>query len=82
MRARLALAAMTAAVMTLIPTTVSADVPWTGPGWYVTYTEMGFDTEVAAGPFSTQGDCQATLSNYPNTKDADYSCEYLTQKPD
>ena len=82
MRARFAFAALTVAVMALVPTTVSADVPWVGPGWYVTYTEMGFDTEVAAGPFSAQGDCQAALNNYPRDKDEDYSCEYLAQKPD
>ncbi|MBP6012054.1 MAG: hypothetical protein KBA31_07490 [Alphaproteobacteria bacterium] len=51
---------------------------WTTPGWYqVADTIVG--PFVWRGPFESQAQCEAVLP--PNEEDADYSCEYLTERP-
>jgi hypothetical protein len=51
---------------------------WTTPGWYqVADTIVGLF--VWSGPFPDEGACRASLP--PNEPDADYVCEYLTERP-
>ena len=51
---------------------------YTTPGWYqIADTIVG--PFVWAGPFSDQSSCQAVLP--PNEEDADYGCEYLSERP-
>lgn len=52
---------------------------WTTPGWYqVADTIVG--PFVWQGPFTDESSCRATLP--PNEEDADYTCVYLTERPD
>jgi hypothetical protein len=56
----------------------AAESHWTGPAWYeVADTIVG--AIVWSGPYSSEQDCKAHLT--PNDTDADYSCEYLGEKP-
>jgi len=51
---------------------------WTVPGWYqVADTIVG--PFVWAGPYADQASCEAALP--PNDDDADYDCEYLSERP-
>jgi hypothetical protein len=76
MRHRL-IAASLAATLALSSAAVAAPV-WTAPGWYqVADTIVG--PFVWKGPFATEDDCRATLPE--NEEDADYSCEYLSERP-
>lgn len=51
---------------------------WTAPGWYqVADTIVG--PFVWRGPYASEPDCRATLP--PNEEDADYTCEYLNERP-
>ena len=62
-----------------ISTTAYAAPLWTQPGWYqVADTIVGFF--VWAGPFSDKSQCDAALPT--NEADADYTCEYLAERPD
>lgn len=64
--------------MTLATAAQTAPV-WTAPGWYqVADTIVG--PFVWKGPFATEPDCRATLP--PNEEDADYTCAYLSERPD
>jgi hypothetical protein len=52
---------------------------WTQPGWYqIADTIVG--PCVWAGPFADQSSCESVLP--PNEEDADYSCEYLAERPE
>jgi len=52
---------------------------WTAPGWYqIADTIVG--PFVWRGPFASENDCRATLP--PNEEDADFTCEYLSERPD
>ena len=51
---------------------------WTQPGWYQTADTI-VGPFVWKGPFADQSSCEASLP--PNEEDADYACEYLTERP-
>lgn len=52
---------------------------WSEPGWYqVADTIVG--PLVWKGPFSDEASCVADLP--PNEEDADYSCEFLKERPE
>ena len=67
-----------AAVLASSP--VSADVAWTGPGWYVEATATGFDSSLVSGPYDDQGACEAARP--ADTDDYSYDCEYEGSDPD
>lgn len=51
---------------------------WTAPGWYqIADTIVG--PFVWKGPFASEGECRQTLP--PNDEDADFTCEYLNERP-
>lgn len=53
---------------------VEADVAWTGPGWYVEATSMGFDYTLYSGPYADEATCNA---NKPaDNNDYGYVCLY------
>ena len=54
-----------------------ADVSWAGAGWYITYTETGFDIELSNGPFASQTDCQdARAADHSHDSDPEgVSCD-------
>ena len=63
----------------LVSASVAMATPvWTSTGWYVV-------ADTIVGPFVWSGpyaDEQACTSNKPaNEEDADYFCEYLTERP-
>lgn len=72
-------AALAAAVLCAFVIAPAAAAPvWTAPGWYqIADTIVG--PFVWRGPFATEADCTATLP--PNEEDADYTCEYLSERP-
>ena len=57
----------------------SAEVSWGGPGWYVEGTEIGIDTTLISGPYSTEDDCKAAQPADDN--DYAYGCFYETSDP-
>ncbi|MEQ1866588.1 MAG: hypothetical protein ABL996_18275 [Micropepsaceae bacterium] len=66
-----------AAALFIVAAAQAAPV-WTAPGWYqVADTIVG--PFVWAGPFEDKASCEAKLP--PNEEDADYSCEYLAERP-
>jgi hypothetical protein len=76
MRIRLLVAAAVASLA--LSFAAQAAPVWTAPGWYqVADTIVG--PFVWKGPFATEADCKATLPE--NEEDADYFCEYLTERP-
>lgn len=52
------------------------DVPWSGPGYYVTKAPSGVD----AGPFSGEADCKAAIAANAPEPDARYVyfCDYFS----
>jgi hypothetical protein len=67
-----------AALLIVATTAAQAEPVWTAPGWYqVADTIVG--PFVWKGPFADQSSCEAVLP--PNEEDADYSCEYLNERP-
>lgn len=67
-----------AAALLIAATAAQAAPVWTAPGWYqIADTIVG--PFVWKGPFADQSSCEATLP--PNEEDADYSCEYLAERP-
>jgi hypothetical protein len=58
----------------------SADVSWTGPGWYVEATATGFDSSLVSGPYDDQGACDAARP--ADTDDYSYDCGYEGSDPD
>ena len=75
MRTTLALAAASFA----FATAAFAEPMWKGAGWYqVADTIVG--PFVWAGPFASESECREKLP--PNEDDADYSCEYLNERPE
>ena len=51
---------------------------WAGPGWYqIADTIVG--PFVWAGPYADEQSCRSVLP--PNEEDADYTCEYLAERP-
>jgi len=55
-----------------------AESKWNGAGWYeVADTIVG--PFVWSGPYASEEECKAHL--HPNEDDADYACEYLSDKP-
>lgn len=69
---------MIAAASLAIAATAIAAPGWTTPGWYQTADTI-VGPFVWAGPFADEASCNATLP--PNEEDADYKCEYLTERP-
>ena len=71
-----ALAALASLALSLAA--AKADPAWTAPGWYqVADTIVG--PFVWKGPFADEDSCKASLP--PNEDDADYACEYLSERP-
>jgi hypothetical protein len=67
-----------AAAASLALTAAHAAPVWTAPGWYqVADTAVG--PILWKGPFATKEECEATLP--ANEDDADYLCDYLTERP-
>lgn len=57
----------------------SAEVSWGGPGWYVEGSQIGFDTTLISGPYSTEDECKAAQPADDN--DYAYGCYYETSDP-
>ena len=61
-----------------LPATAVAEGTWTGAAWYeVADTIVG--PFVWSGPYGSEDECKAHLTT--NEDDADYSCQYLGEKP-
>ena len=76
---RTKIAALLLTLAPLVLAAVAHAAPgWTSPGWYqMADTIVG--PFVWKGPFADEDSCKATLP--PNEDDADYSCEYLNERP-
>jgi len=60
--------------------TAEAEVKWSGPGWYVEETSMGFDYALVAGPYSDEASCNA--SKPADNDDYGYICINEPSDPD
>lgn len=77
-KAALALTALASLALSLAA--AGAEPVWTTPGWYqVGDTIVGPVMLLGGGPFADEDTCKATLP--PNEEDADYTCDYLTERP-
>ncbi len=56
-----------------------AEVSWGGPGWYVEGTQIGLDTTLISGPYSSEQECKAAQPADDN--DYAYGCFYETSDP-
>ena len=56
-----------------------AEGSWTGPGWYVEGSQLGFDSTLISGPYSTEAECKAAQPADDN--DYAYDCEYEQTDP-
>jgi len=75
---RIRLLAAAAAASLALSLAAHAEPNWSAPGWYqVADTIVG--PFVWKGPFASKEDCEATLPE--NEEDADYMCEYLSERP-
>ena len=63
----------------LFATAALAAPLWTAPGWYQV-AETIYGPVLWKGPFADEDSCKQTLP--PNEEDADYACEYLSERPD
>jgi hypothetical protein len=52
---------------------------WTAPGWYVVADSI-VGPFVWTGPYASKEDCEPKRP--PNEEDADYVCEYLSERPE
>lgn len=59
----------------------SADVNWSGAGYYLGESAMGFDLELISGPYSNEADCKAALSSVPQNEQQDAFCDYFASDP-
>ncbi|MBI3676299.1 MAG: hypothetical protein HY243_06745 [Proteobacteria bacterium] len=68
-------------LLTLQPAPAMAEAPWSGPGWYLSYSETGFDDELVSGPYEQQAECEsAKAADHSHDSDRDgLGCEYLGQ---
>jgi hypothetical protein len=74
---RLAFVALAAASL-LFAAAANATPVWSAPAWYqIADTIVG--PFVIKGPFAGESECRETLP--PNEEDADYTCEYLNERP-
>lgn len=56
-----------------------ADISWSGAGWYVEATEMGFDAALVSGPYTDEGACNAARP--ADNDDESYYCQYEGTDP-
>jgi hypothetical protein len=68
------------ALLGVVSGPAQADVPWTGPGWYVESTETGFDLFLVSGPYADKDQCESARP--ADTDDYSYDCEYESTDPD
>lgn len=60
---------------------VAADVSWSGTGWYVEESAIGYDVELISGPYSSEADCNAAKPPDDDTTGDSYSCDYESSDP-
>ncbi len=70
--------AILGAALLALPASAVGEGHWTGAAWYeVADTIVG--PFVWSGPYGSKEECRAHLT--PNDDDADYDCQYLSEKP-
>ena len=57
-----------------------AAAKWNGAGWYQVSDMVMVGNQIERGPYESKDLCLATLPE--NQKDIDYSCMYLSERPD
>ena len=57
----------------------AAEVAWGGPGWYVEGSQIGLDTTLISGPYSSEAECKAAQP--ADDSDYAYGCFYETSDP-